>query len=71
MAERLAQAERSTQALEIDTRVVVDGMDDRVWRAYGTAPSAAFVINQHGLIALTQAWVNPDEIRDVLLELLE
>lgn len=71
MADRLSQAGRSTRTLEIGSRVVVDRMDDRVWRDYGAAPSAAFVIDRDGRIALSQAWVNPGQIREVLLELLD
>ena len=45
-------------------------MNDAVWKAYGRAPSAAFVIDQSGVIALQLPWVDPKPIANTLDELL-
>ena len=68
--ERQRQASMAFDAMELDSRFLVDSMDNSVWRQYGAAPSAAYVIDVHGIIRLRQPWVYPREIRKVLLELL-
>ncbi len=50
--------------------MVIDGMDNSVWKTYGVAASPAFVIDRSGRIVLRQPWMNPKEIRRVLDELL-
>ena len=56
--------------MELDSRFLVDDMDNSVWRRYGAAPSAAYVIDLRGVIRLRQPWVNPGEIRKTLNEIL-
>ncbi len=71
MQARIEQAAWSTDKLERRDLVVVDGIDDSTWRRYGSAPSAAFVIDTDGRIALRQPWVEPKGIRRVLEQLLQ
>lgn len=68
--ERAAAARRSAEALEIPYPVAVDGMDDAVWRAYGAAPSAGYVLDRRGRVVLVQPWIDPAEIRLALDRLL-
>jgi len=68
--ERRKRARESRDVLKIEAEVLVDGMDDRVWRLYGAAPSPAYVIDRGGRVVLTQAWVDPGEIRETLEGLL-
>lgn len=68
--ERLARARFSRDRLGLDQSVLVDGMDNRVWSAYGAASSPAFVLDRHGTVALAQVWIEPREIRAVLDRLL-
>ncbi len=67
---RRAQAEDSNQRLGYQARIIVDEMDDAVWRSYGAASSPAFVIDTDGRVAARQVWVEPKEIRRVLRRLL-
>ena len=60
----------SVNKLEVPYPVVIDNMNDAVWKAYGRAPSAAFVIDQSGVIALQLPWVDPKPIANTLDELL-
>lgn len=71
LAARIVQASESTAALDTAGRVLVDGMDDAAWSAYGEAPSPAYVIDRSGRIALRQVWVKPEGIRAALDRLLE
>jgi len=70
-AERQSMAAYSTQKLNVAYPVVVDSMNNAIWRAYGRAPSAAFVIDKTGHIALRQAWINPSEIAATLDHLID
>lgn len=67
---RLDRARESGDVLGIEGFLLVDGMDDRVWRLYGAAPSPAYVIDRSGRVVLRQAWVDPKEIRQTLDRLL-
>lgn len=68
---RVAQAIWSTEKLGRSDLVVVDTIQDRSWQRYGSAPSAAFVIDASGRIVLRQPWVEPDGIRQALDQLLQ
>ena len=59
-------AGQSREDLEINHVILVDAMDNAVWRQYGAAPSSAFVIDQSGVVVLRQVWIDPDEIRMTL-----
>ncbi len=50
--------------------MIVDEMDDAVWRSYGAASSPAFVIDHEGRIAARQVWIEPRKIKQVLERLL-
>lgn len=67
---RRARARFSHERLDLPIPFVVDGMDDAVWRLFGAAPSAAFVISPEGTVAAAQAWVRPAELDRVLAGLL-
>lgn len=68
--QRRLQASRAFELMEIDSRFLVDKMDNSVWQRYGAAPSAAYVLDLQGIIRLRQAWVYPKEIRKTLNEIL-
>ena len=68
---RRAEARETIDRLGLQQTVLVDDVDNEVWRAYGGAPSAAFVLDREGRVALRQVWIDPAEIRDVLRSLLE
>lgn len=68
--QRISQAAWSTRELERTDLVVVDGMENRAWRSFGAAPTAAFVLDGQGNVVLTQPWVEPDGIRAALDRLL-
>ena len=70
LEERRLQATATHQAVELDSRFLVDSMDNAVWRQYGAAPSAAYVLDKNGTVRLRQPWVDPREIRKVLNDLL-
>jgi hypothetical protein len=71
MDERTEKARYSASELEINSTVVVDKMDNEAWKAYGSAPSPAFVLDRQGRVILRQVWTNPDEIGEVLDAILD
>ena len=68
--ERLDQASDSHDRLNLVMPMVVDDMDNEIWRLYGAASSPAFVIDQRGVIVTRQVWLDPEEIRRILDQLL-
>lgn len=54
--ERLAYAQVVKEEFKIPYTVLVDAIDDRVQRAYGSVPGPAVVINPEGKVALAQLW---------------
>ena len=77
VAKHLSLEQRRNQAVvaydlvNLESLFVVDDMDNSVWQQYGAAPSAAYVIDLDGRVYLRQPWVNPSEIRDKVIELLD
>ena len=60
---RQTLAGQSREDLDVHQLILVDTMENAVWRQYGSAPSPAFVIDQNGVVVLRQVWIDPDEIR--------
>ena len=67
---RQQQASFSHEKLKLKPLMVVDDIDDSVWRAYGSASSPAFVIDRQGRVAARQVWLEPRQIRQTLDRLL-
>ncbi|TVQ28992.1 MAG: hypothetical protein EA370_15850 [Wenzhouxiangella sp.] len=68
--ERIAQAQWSSSEMNRSDLILVDELDNATWKTYGAAPSPAFVIDTAGLIVLTQPWIEPRGIREILDQLL-
>lgn len=68
--ERLERARFSRERLGLAQGILVDGMDDAVWSAYGAASSPAFVVDRDGTVVLSQVWIVPRQIRAALDRLL-
>ncbi|MBI3615545.1 MAG: redoxin domain-containing protein [Candidatus Omnitrophica bacterium] len=70
-AERLALASRCRADLRCPVPVLVDEMDNSVWTRYGSAPNAAYLIDDRGKVQLRQGWFEPIRFEQALLELLQ
>lgn len=68
--ERRQRAQETFLELEIKGQVVVDGMANEAWRAFGAASAPAFVFGSDGRVVLSQVWVDPEPIEDILEALL-
>ncbi len=59
-AERLAMARQCVKELGISPTVLVDGMDNAIWCAYGGAPNNAYLIGKDGKILAKHGWYQPE-----------
>ena len=62
--QRLARAQEAQSKLDLPLKVLVDGIENSGWKAYGKAPSAAYLISPEGLILIRQPWVNPAALKE-------
>ncbi len=67
--ERMAYARMWSE--RTDLTVAVDGMDDKVLKAYGAVPNPAFVIDRNGTLVFKAIWADAAKVERVLDELLE
>ncbi len=56
---RVALAQRVGDEYGEQMQIVVDGMDNAIWEAYGKRPNSAFVIGEDGIVMEKQFWANP------------
>lgn len=70
LAARLAQARACITREKLTVPVVVDTMDNAVWKAYGSAPNCGYVISTDGKIVEAQPWMNAERLRQSLNHLL-
>lgn len=66
---RVALARRVAEEYGEQIQVVVDGMDNAVWEAWGKRPNSAFVIGKGGEIVEKQFWADPLRLETVLAQL--
>jgi hypothetical protein len=72
LAERRAAARLAAEKLKLGkpVRVLVDGMDNAAWSAYGPAPNNAFAIDRHGSVVGRQTWFEAQAMDAILLGLM-
>ena len=68
--ERVARARKAQDDLGLPLTILVDSMDNTGWKAYGEAPSAAYLIGTDGRVVLRQGWVNPAKLDKTLKRML-
>ena len=67
--ERMAYARMWAERTSLP--VVVDGVNDKVLKAYGDAPNPAFVIDRNGTVVFKETWADAKKVEYVLDELIE
>jgi Iodothyronine deiodinase len=72
MEHRLEAAQLAATKLSLGSpvRIVVDGMEDAAWEAYGPAPHNAFLIDRHGTVMARQAWFDAKGMEVLVRHLL-
>lgn len=72
-----SQAERATVAKsciakeKLTVPVVVDTMENTVWKAYGSAPNCAYVVDRGGKIVDAEPWMEPARLRQAIQTAIE
>lgn len=68
IGERTSYAQEMARTVRIP--VLVDGMDDAVFKAYGKAPNAAYVIDADGRMIFRGTWADSRKIEYIVTNLL-
>lgn len=66
---RIALVRRTIDEFGEHRQILVDGMDNATWEAWGRRPNSAFVIDRGGEIVEKQFWANPNRLRATLAQL--
>jgi peroxiredoxin len=64
-------AELLRRAEDVEVPIVVDDLEGRVHKKYGSMPNPTFVVDRSGRVAFRQLWTRPKALREALEELLE
>jgi len=70
LEERIELAHRLRRRFRLSTPMLIDALDDRAWRAFGSAPNVAIVVHPDGRIAVKQGWFEPREMKRAITALL-
>jgi peroxiredoxin len=68
--ERRRYADRLVAERGMEVTVVVDEMEDTVWKQYGSLPNMVYVIDRDGKVAYHATWTMADRIEKVLADLV-
>ncbi len=68
--ERISHAAACKTRLSVISTILIDEMDNRVWKAYGSAPNCAYVIGKDGKIVVRNAWADASSIEKTLRKLI-
>lgn len=70
MEERVEQAKTCQAHEKMSAPMVIDTMENSTWKAYGSAPNAAYLVGRDGKIVEQQGWFNPETMRAAIVKLL-
>ena len=68
---RIELAHQLTRRFRLSTSMLIDALDDRAWRAFGSAPNVAILVHPGGRIAVKQGWFEPEEMARAISALLK
>ena len=71
LEERIELAEQLRRRFRLSTSMLIDDLDDRAWRAFGSAPNVAMLVHPDGRIAVKQGWFEPEEMARAIIALLK
>lgn len=67
--ERVALAQRLIDDRGEGLQIVVDGMDNAIWEAYGKRPNSGFIIGEDGTVIDKQFWIDAQRMSAMLAQL--
>jgi iodothyronine deiodinase-like protein len=71
LEERIELAHRLRRRFRLSTAMFIDALDNRAWRAFGSAPNVAILVRPDGRIAFKQGWFEPKEMAREITALLK
>jgi len=71
LEERIELARQLRRRFRLSTSMLIDALDDRAWRAFGSAPNVAILVHPDGRIAAKQGWFEPQEMARAIMSLLK
>jgi hypothetical protein len=71
LEERIALAHQLKRRFRLSTFMLIDALDDRAWRAFGSAPNVAILVYSDGRIAAKQGWFEPQQMARAITALLK
>ncbi len=67
--DRIAYAQELREVMNIESPIVLDGMDEKIHLRYGNMPNAVYVVDKKGNIAYKANWTDAPVVDEVLAEL--
>jgi hypothetical protein len=71
LEERVQHAEKCERTMKLSAPMVIDAMDNKTWKAYGSAPNAAYLVGTDGKIVEQQGWFDPQKMKSSISKYLE
>ena len=69
LEERSELARQLKRRLRLSNPFLIDALDNRVWRMFGSAPNVAILVRPDGRIAVKQGWFEPQEMARAIIAL--
>ncbi len=69
--DKIRAAELFRDEEDVEIPILIDDVDGRVHKKYGTLPNPTYIIDKSGRVAFRSLWTRPNVIEDALEELLE
>src|SRR6185369_10505733 len=70
LEERIELAHQLRHRFRLSTSMLIDALDNRAWRAFGSVPNVAILVRSDGRIAIKQGWFEPQEMARAITALL-
>ncbi len=67
--DRIAYAQELREVMNIESPIVLDGMDEKIHLRYGNMPNAVYVVDKKGNIVYKANWTDAPVVDEVLAEL--
>jgi len=67
--DRIAYAQELRKVMNIESPIVLDGMDEKIHLRYGNMPNAVYVVDKKGNIVYKANWTDAPVVDEVLAEL--
>jgi iodothyronine deiodinase-like protein len=71
LEERIKLARQLRRRFRLSNPMLIDALDDRAWRTFGSAPNIAILVHPGGRIAVKQGWFEPQEMARAVNTLLK